>query len=111
MVKIFSTIDDTDRMSSFAARSNGNNSQAHWGGSRATAPSQDECEAENEHGGDVLDEPHDREADEPSLAWTEAVNQVRRLETDPNIWLIEDGEQDGGDMPEGGDEREHPDHY
>ncbi|WP_095087644.1 hypothetical protein [Mesorhizobium sophorae] len=89
----------------------GNSSQAHWAGDRATAPAWDECEAENEHGGDVLDVPHDREADEPSLAWTEAINQVRRLETDPNIWLIEDGEEEGGDIREGDDEREQPDHY
>ena len=48
----------------------GNNSQAHRAGDRAT-PGRDDCEVENEHGGDVLDEPHDgREDDEYELGWS-----------------------------------------
>lgn len=36
----------------------------------------DECEEENEHGGDVQDEPHDeRDDDEPSLGWTSSLDQ------------------------------------
>ncbi|MFD1982414.1 hypothetical protein ACFSOZ_06875 [Mesorhizobium newzealandense] len=83
----------------------GSNSQAHWGGDRATAPSHDECEAENEHGGDV-DEPHDEDVDrEPSLGWTTGIDQRFTMKVDDTAW-IEDGEQDGGDMREGDDERE-----
>ncbi|SDA40432.1 hypothetical protein [Mesorhizobium qingshengii] len=83
----------------------GSNSQEDWAGSRATAPGRDECEAENEHGGDVLDEPHDRQADEPSLGWTNHIDQRVCMKVDETAW-IEDGEQDGGDMRELDDERE-----
>ncbi|TPN49350.1 hypothetical protein [Mesorhizobium sp. B1-1-7] len=40
---------------------------------------QDECEEENEHGGDVLDEPHDANDqgdDEPSMGWAEKCGQA-----------------------------------
>ena len=83
----------------------GSNSQAHWGGDRATAPNHDEREAENEHGGDVLDEPHDREEGEPSLGWTNHIDQRLAGKVEDTAW-IEDGEEDGGDMREGDDERE-----
>ncbi len=45
--------------------------QTHWG-AWDTRAAIDECECENEHGGDILDEPHDEECDaEPFLGWTE----------------------------------------
>ncbi|TPN53979.1 hypothetical protein [Mesorhizobium sp. B1-1-7] len=37
---------------------------------------QDECEVENEHGGDILDEPHDEEDRESFLGWTEKCGQT-----------------------------------
>ncbi|MCH4560334.1 hypothetical protein [Mesorhizobium jarvisii] len=36
----------------------------------------DECEDENEHGGDVLDEPHDEEDHEQFLGWAEKCGQT-----------------------------------
>ena len=77
----------------------GSNSQALWGGERATAPSHDDCEVENEHGGDVLDEPHDREEGEPSLGWTNHIDQRLSGKVDPSVWF-DDGEFDSGDAPE-----------
>ncbi|GMB82868.1 hypothetical protein NN6n1_36510 [Shinella zoogloeoides] len=42
-------------------------SQEFW----AQSSELDECEAEDEHGGDILDEPHDGEGDdEPALGWS-----------------------------------------
>lgn len=55
----------------------------------------DECEVENEHGGDVLDAPHDAEADEPSLGWSEEVDQERRIDAADECALVYDGELDG----------------
>lgn len=73
--------------------------EPHFGWAYATFPSQDECEAENEHGGDVLDEPHDKDADEPSLGRTVGTDQRLTMKVDNTAW-IEDGEQDAGEMPE-----------
>ncbi|WP_025199119.1 hypothetical protein [Brucella sp. BO2] len=43
--------------------------QEHWG---KGSSQWDECEEENEHGGNVTDEPHDADTDcEPFLGWTE----------------------------------------
>ncbi|QKC84401.1 hypothetical protein [Mesorhizobium sp. NZP2077] len=98
----------------------GSNSQEDWAGSRATAPGHDECEAENEHGGDVLDEPHDREDDEYELGWTEHVDQRLAGKVEEGKWNHPEGEPDLGwtgygrgctadearDDREGDDERE-----
>lgn len=75
------------------------NSQEDWAGSRATLPGHDEREAENEHGGDVLDEPHDRVEGEPSLGWTNHIDQRLSGKVDPSVWF-EDGEFDSGHPPE-----------
>lgn len=75
----------------------GSNSQEHWAGDRATAPSQDECEAENEHGGDVLDEPHDgRDDDEYELGWTEHIDQRLAGKVEEGTWNHPEGEPDMG---------------
>ncbi len=53
--------------------------QEHWG---KGSSQWDECEDENEHGGNILDEPHDAGDDyEPFLGWTEASTQ-RGIELD-----------------------------
>jgi hypothetical protein len=99
----------------------GSNSQEDWAGSRASLPSHDECEAENEHGGDVLDEPHDgRDDDEWELGWTEHVDQRLAGKIEQKTWNHPEGEPDLGwtghgrgcdpnepaDDREGDDERE-----
>ncbi|WP_143748671.1 hypothetical protein [Mesorhizobium sophorae] len=105
----------------------GNNSQDDWAGQRATAPSQDECEAENEHGGDVLDERHDcGDDDEHELGWTEHVDQRKAGIVAQNTWNHPEGEPllgwcenhgkgvmfgEPADDREGDDEREQPDFY
>jgi hypothetical protein len=53
--------------------------QTHWGYA-STVAKQDECEDENEHGGDILDEPHDQldeGNDELSLGWPEQHSPLR----------------------------------
>jgi hypothetical protein len=54
----------------------------------STGVSHDECEEEDEHGGDVLNEPHDGEPDgEPSLGATEAINQSSAWrQTGESMW-------------------------
>ncbi|BCH04726.1 hypothetical protein MesoLj131b_67250 [Mesorhizobium sp. 131-2-5] len=99
----------------------GSNSQEHWAGYRATAPRDDEREAENEHGGDVLDEPHDgRDDDEWELGWTEHIDQRLSGKVEEGKWNDPQGEPDLGwsgygigcnaneprDDREGDDERE-----
>lgn len=88
-------------------------------GERATAPGRDECEAENEHGGDVLDEPHDREEDETELGWAEHLDQTLAPIVNDS-WHVDGGEPEMGwsgiatgwrendavDDREGDDERE-----
>lgn len=62
-------------------------------------------------GGDVQDEPHDDGGfghspdHESSLGWPEQIDQSRRAILAQGH-RHDDGEEDGGDMPEGGDERE-----
>ncbi|UDL87026.1 hypothetical protein LGH82_17560 [Mesorhizobium sp. PAMC28654] len=51
----------------------------------------------------------DLSEDEPSLGWTLATNQTLALKGGADPFFI-DGEFDGGDIPEGDDEREQPDH-
>ncbi|MFD1983069.1 hypothetical protein ACFSOZ_10330 [Mesorhizobium newzealandense] len=83
----------------------GSNSQEDWAGSRATLPGRAECEAENEHGGDINDEAQGGqlgetwEDSEPSLGWTNHVDQRLAGKVDQSVWF-EDGEFDGGDAPE-----------
>lgn len=75
---------DTDWTGRFVPRSGKlyrvpDKSQERWA---AGSTRDDECEEENEHGGDILDEPHDEDADdEPSLAFTEALDQ-----SSPHRW-------------------------
>lgn len=52
----------------------------------------------------MLDEPHDREEGEPSLAWTNHIDQRLAGKVDATVWF-EDGEKDAGEMAE------QPDHY
>ena len=89
--------------------------------------SHDDCEAENEHGGDVLDEPHDGwDDDEYELGWTEHVDQRKAVIVDQNTWNHPEGEPllgwcenhgkgvmlcEPADDREGDDEREQPDFY
>ncbi|CAN7244227.1 hypothetical protein [Mesorhizobium sp. LjNodule214] len=103
----------------------GSNSQEGWAGSRATLPGHDECEAEDEHGGDVLDEPHDgRDDDEYELGWTEHIDQHLAGKVEPKTWNRPEGEPllswcenhgkgvmlgEPADDREGDDEQ--PDHY
>jgi hypothetical protein len=70
------TVDDEDghdREPTMGAGNSIDQTHAYRGSSRP-----DECEEENEHGGDVLDEPHDQVDqgdDEPSMGWTEKMGQ------------------------------------
>ncbi len=67
--------DDDAEPSLGAPELDANRSQGKWSrGSNAEL--RDECEEENEHGGDVQDERHDAEPDEPDLGWPENVRQV-----------------------------------
>jgi len=64
-------------------------SQVRWGRIWGA----DECEEENEHGGDVQDEPHgERDDDEPELGWTETVNQEDAAIVSGEYWFAQDGE-------------------
>ena len=80
-------------------------SQEDWAGDRPRLPGHDECEAENEHGGDINDEAQGGqlgetwEDSEASLGWTNHIDQRLNMNVDDTAW-IEDGEFDAGDAPE-----------
>ncbi|MCA0257147.1 MAG: hypothetical protein LCH47_11195 [Proteobacteria bacterium] len=59
----------------------------------------DDREDEDEHGGDILDEPHDdQDEGEPWLGWTEVVNQTDMWRLAGGILL--DGEMDAYGEPD-----------
>jgi hypothetical protein len=60
--------------------------QTNWAGGEGRAKF-DECEIENEHGGDVNDEPHDGDPDEYSLGW----EQLDQTELQVSDWNEIDG--------------------
>lgn len=82
------TSDDEPTMGS-SNDHHGGGSQANWASGMFLA---DECEEENEHGGDIQDEPHDASDegnDEPTLGWSNQSGQGHRREEgwapgDPN---------------------------
>lgn len=57
----------------------------------------DECEDEDEHGGDILDEPHDGEGDdEPCHGWTDHIDQTKANRVDLAAFQIDGSEHDLG---------------
>ena len=98
--------DDEPMMGAIELRSG---SQEDWAGDRPRLPGHDECEAENEYGGDTNDEAQGGqlgetwEDSEPSLGWTNHIDQRLSMKV-ASVWF-EDGEQDAGEMAE------QPDHY
>jgi len=75
-------------------------SQAFWADG-AKSINADDCESENEHGGDILDEPHDDGGwstgtdYEPELGWTNHIDQTKSGIVHASLF-IEDGEPELG---------------
>lgn len=71
--------------------------QSRWACSGDTG----EREAEDEHGGDVNDEPQGPDVEgEPALGWTEHVDQEKAFVRDPAIWACSDEAEPGLGAPE-----------
>jgi len=73
-------------------------------GSRGFDDSGDEREIEDEHGGNILDEPHDDEELEPFLGWSETCGNGGRLDASPGgAAFMDDPEADSSALDFMGD--------
>jgi hypothetical protein len=105
--------DGGDSEPMLGANGGGEGTSHLYGWRRPTSRAADECEEENEHGGDVVDEPHDEDPDEGTLgapesgvsqAYWSAGDNGREGELEDSLGWTLTGALGSGDDREAGDD-------